>query len=300
MKKLLSVVLMALASVLSLPSQGFAALVDLDGVGGNSPYNVATLDTLPGNTYLEDLGDVDVLGIDVPTRITSWARLGQVLDSLSQVIAVPGLNTGFQITNVIEFDALATKAGGSVVYTLDQNAVDPGTFKLFWNGALTADDLAGTGFQDGTLIYEGEITVANGAFVKIGQSTSLLDAFGPDDHSGILTHYFVGGGALTATTQYYHPDFFVGGAPGTIVFEWNTSLVAPFNQTNPSLTRLGLEPIMIGPINGKEPNLLLQSDANASLQGDRQQIIPEPMTASLSIMSASSLALICLRRRRQR
>lgn len=297
MTRILSTIVLAmLASLANVTPVQANLLFDVDGAAlGNTPKIASTLDLLPANGYFEGIGPVGGQALNVPGKFTSWARLGQILDPSSSVVLTPGLNGSFQITSIIETDIVAQVFGSSVTYSLDPLATVK-TFKLYYHSSLTASDLSGTGFQDGTLIYQGTIDSASGAFVQIGETTTPLDLFGANDYPTIDTYAFVGGGVMKVTTTFVDTDFFIT-APSGFQFSYNTSLVSPFGEINPSaVSGVSGDPLMLGPINGREPNILLQLDANASVRGE--QIIPELATASMGLMSLSAIGLSALRRRR--
>ena len=150
-------------------------------------------------------------------------------------------------------------------------------FELYYNPAVVADNLAGTGFNVGTLILAGTPapSVTNsGSFAVAVDATGNpviqpFDGFSTDNYPGIQSITGVGSAQVSADVSSFDPAFFI---TPVIQLSFNTSTVIPFLTTDPSALFVGspggAAPNVIpniGTINGLNgTDFQLQSDANNS------------------------------------
>jgi len=213
----------------------------------------------------------------------------------------PGLASTYQLTVVGSFTEVVTSLGGSgTVATL---AVAPtqsanSFFELYYNPTVVANNLAGTGFNVGTLVMSGtpatnspnvgvySITTSGGSPVIVP-----FDQFS-NNYVGISTVEGNGASMLSVNINYINPAF-VGTPISQIMF--NSSIVTPFNEVSPSALFVGAPgtapPTVvpnIGTINGVNgTDFQFQADSNFSFQ----TTIPEP--ASVILASLGLLGGIC-------
>ncbi len=266
---------------------------DPDGSGPLSQYAVESFDFLPGNGLVQG-------ALSSPGSVTQYyqARLGSVLDANGNVVDIPGLNHvgGFQITVIAGYTASGTWNQG--VFSAGQSEGES-FLMVFRNNSLTASDLAGAGFTDGTLIYSGTVESAASMFAVLPGSDHI-DRFGTDNYPSQQT---VVGGGYYSSFSFYSADGYVdaGYFPnGLASLALNSSAILPFRQINPSARFTGLDgsgnPTVtvtpaLGAVNGSSgSDLQTQADGNMAL-------VPEPGTVAVLV---AGMIGVLLRRRRRR
>ena len=274
-----------------------SVLIDVDGPGTNSGVQVESFDFLPGNSL-----NVGAL-VQGATQFTNLyqARLGAVLDSGGNVIILPGLNdlthaNAFEITAVAQFDLQVTgyNPGVALTTTTTEIVTAPGTVnfvKFYYDAQPNANDLLGTGFDDGTLILEGYATFGGSSFVEFNTLPPVaFDQFGTNNYPAVTTKTGVGGLLLDAAVTSTNPTFF--GTPLAVAsINSSTTNVFPFQQIDPSQQFVGGVVPSIGTINGVNGNdIQIQTDATVSFRP-----IPEP--ASMMLLGLGAMGMLVRRRR---
>lgn len=226
----------------------------------------------------------------------------------------------FGFTEVI----IAAAPGGATFATVGGDFAAPGGtanfFELYYQAAPNSVMLAGTGFNDGTLILAGTIdgfealidpAAGRGDFT-VTNLGALLDNFGGDNYAGKTTVSTNGNVQLNLTPTFRDASFFIDPITG-LSLSASSQINLPFTQTNPSgcfaQTPGGGAPSLggagasdltagcgdtIGATNGiTGPNTMFQSDANISLQN----AVPEPTT--LALLGGALLAVGAARRSRK-
>jgi len=242
-----------------------------------------------------------------------------------------GLNSTYEITAVARFDEridsiLFNNTTGTAQVNFEFVPSATQYLEIYHGGGanFNVNELAGTGFNDGTLILEASLISNNflSAFSALRGSgqvavTELLDQAGLDDYNGQLT--IRGGGNIdfNADIDSFDSTFFVD-VLSAIDFKSNTTgnLKLPFEQQEPGAaflvdadgTALGaipvsagignpLDPIVgIGTVNGGLASegggnsIQFQADVSTSFQRV-PGVVPEPATAALGLMALAGLAL---------
>ncbi len=293
-----------LAAAISSSAVASTIQFDPDGAAGaNGVLNISTIDFQPGNTLVTGVGSLlSNTTINQPVTVYAQTRIGSLLDSNGNTVPVAGLNTSFELTMVLGFSALAsidnsispTHPLPTTTLSLDPSAT-VNFCSLYYDNTVDADDLAGTGFNDGTLILNGAFSTAGGGFFRFAD-TPLFDNFGADNYAGLTTRHVVGGGDYRVGVGLADPNFFTSGLSQVMIELLNDSTVTPFGQANPSQRFFdGLGPNIIpnlGGMNGNGPDFQSQNDANASFT-------PEPSSVLLALVGSVGL-LAGLQRRKAR
>ena len=283
---------------------------DTQGQGGaGTVIEIATFDWAPSSAVTQGsngmgLGDTFTLythGTASVLQDDSSTSVGGSLLSTKEITFV----TGFSEKIIVD---TTTPVNSNQTYTLDSTST-VNFFKVYIDDIDADSDLndgtAGTGFSDGTLLFEGTITSSLGIFSAFFTNPGVLDQFGSDEAtgsafgSGANTQMSViGGGAtfgITTTVQFtdFNTDYFYDVDASTILsmlFNTSTQNVIPFFQVDPSnkyYTESGYYTADIGNINGAPTDqngnsltgkdVIFQMDANTSIVG----VVPEPSTIAL-------------------
>ncbi len=254
-----------------------ASTITFNPTGSNAtqPISVGSFDFAPGNSL-----SVGALPITVgqTIQLDYQAVLADVVDSNGNTVVPPGLNTSYQITAVASFTEVVTSATPTVAtFALAPTQSANSFFELYYNPVVVANDLAGTGFNVGTLILAGKPDPSltnSGNFALAVDATGNpviqpFDLFNTNNYPGILSVTGAGSALVGASVTSLDSAFFITPA---IQLAFNTSTTIPFATTDPSALFVGLPggaapnvTPSIGTINGVNgTDFQLQSDANNS------------------------------------
>ena len=280
------------AGLLSLGSSVQAAFLDFNPTGSNaSPTTaIAGIDIAPGNALA--VGSIP-LSVGSRFELDFQSTVDGVINTNGLTVAPPGLGTSYQITAVASFTEVVTSVSADktvATFALAPNQPSNSFFELYYNPAVIANTLAGTGFNAGTLLLQATPSLTSPSVGIFSLSTGpggapviqQFDQFGSTNHyPGINSVSGSGSAMIGADVTYFNPNFF--STPiGQITFD--TSLVTPFGQATPSamFTNFpgGGDPNVtanVGAINGViGPDFQFQADPNVSFQ-----VIPEPSSIIL-------------------
>lgn len=280
---------------LLLPASIHAAVIpfDPDGGGPDGAVQLGSMDFVQGSS----LGENVLVGQE--WTLFYHSSLGSMLDGNANVINGTGLNTNYEITVTAAVSVVTTFFDGNNIAF--QRAANPSTnfFRLYYDTNLNSDPLAGTGFNDGTLILDSAARSDLVGFFNFSTGgPQLLDQFNADNWAGTLTRTGIGAFATSAEVSFFDPNFFtgVGDELLDLVFA-NSSQITPFRETDPSeqfWDGSGFVSSDVGAINGVNgPDVLVQADANGSFEP-----VPEPASVVLWGLGAGLIAAVQFRRRR--
>ena len=326
MKKVLTVALaLGMAMMIGAPAQ--AAVSDTIWVNDSALgwIEVATFDWSPGNALADNAVPLNTVPPADPSDTSTWssfdlyfqASLGNFEDINSDVVNNTGLNVDYEITMVAGAGELGVSQafGNSQIASFEFDPASTVNFvEIYYDTNMNHSDLAGTGFDDGTLIMTAVVVEADGIFSVsvLPGDVEDLDNFNANDYPGIGTLTGQGGSTIGAEvdwvdTAYIWPD---PTSVLTLFFEtdFNTSQVVPFNETDPSALVAGIAPVFgdnlfglpgLTNINGLPGqagpvDFLFQADANQSFTSE---VIPEPSTFLLTGLGLLGLGGLGLRRR---
>lgn len=245
-------------------------------------------------------------------EFTAYAqgKLGNFNDAANNPIAST-LGTNFEVTFTLGYTERVTAVvGNTATFSFGNSLGDTPVnfFKIYYDTTVDSSDLAGTGFDDGALVFEGDVTPKNGVYsssftVTDTSGTDALDDFLGDDWAGTTTVEGVGATSVLdlivepfATNQDF--NFFLNEITKFEIANISASLA--FNSVDPSRTFpvAGVPDTAaeIGAVNGDDDrggnSVLFQSDSNSPIAG-----IPEP--GSIALLSAAALAAGVMRKRSQ-
>jgi hypothetical protein len=299
--------------VAGAPARAGIFLIDPTGSHGVG-QQVGGLDFGVGNTLFEQgitkLRAFGSGGGPQTISVLYQATLAGLINPGGTTVVPPGLNRsgGFEITAVAQmnFDVRSvsfSRPGDSTsditTATFAISPSQPGSFFRLYAGAFNANNLAGTGFDDGHLILDSKPNfTTNGAATfttRLDRTTGTamttsFDNFGANDYLGMQSLIRTGSLVVTSQIDFLDDDYFRSPSSVLKTINFNTTLVSPYNETNPSQQFLGHHP-SIGSVDGRTgPDFEMQSDANLA-------VVPEPSSMVLAGLGAAGLLLASSRRR---
>ena len=294
-------------------SQAATIGFDADG-GGDSFTPISAFDYLPGNALAD--GGTEAIDVFLETG-QSTAFDVYYHARLAQVVRPDGstFDPADEYTVVLGFREVVTgvgQIGGQNIATFDF-AAGPSFLEIYHDPSNNADDLTGTGFNDGTLVLSGEVVAGTGLFSVTQTSAVALDQFNTNNYPGIQTRVGSGTADVTASVTFVNPDYFNLPSPFEIQFTlFHSDQATPFRNVDPSarfykapggappvLDGAGTPLVSIGIINGDDPDA--QGGPDFQFETDSRQtftVIPEPTSMTLLGIGAFGFGLAGIRRRR--
>jgi len=203
---------------------------------------------------------------------------------------------------VASFKEVATGTGlSSASFSTDTDQTGS-FFRIYYDSTKDANNLAGTGFTDGTLIYEGTILRDGTGDFNISSVVPVkLDNNGADNYPTIKAVTGTGGSLINVRTTFVDPNFFLSNVGDTFMtFDSQNNI--PFRHVDPSAQMFNGTPAAtnasLGAVDGNPgatgspKNFLFAADASSSLS------VPEPNTVAGALTGLAILAGFGWKRRK--
>lgn len=313
MKKLVLASAIAMALGASAAYATNAITINPDAAGTDPTLTVGSLGWNTGNAM--SVGTIDpATGLPQPVgtvfQTYAMASLANFNNTLGNPIGGLTLNTAYEWTYVTGFQEQVTSITGTVPNATETfKTVAGGTnfFQIWYNAPQDANNLTGTGFNNGTMILSGTVMPFD-AITGNGASTfnatglgGALDQFGTDNYAGVTTVAGAGSSHLIVDVTFADSNFFGVTPPALLDITFNTFQNDPYSETNPAgcfwngstyIAGAGTQSAActgtsVGPINGESgPNFMFQTRASSAFDS-----VPEPGTLALLGLGLTGLGL---------
>jgi len=301
------VVLLALVTILALPVTSMATDILSFNDTNLGWIDTGSWDWNVGNALAVDSVPLPQNPSTSDFTIYYQADLQGFNDANGSGITGTGLGTAYEITIQAGFGETGSRIdlpNGTSIATFNLDTTSNVNFiNMYYDTNVNADSLAGTGFDDGSLLMSGYIDSSTGSYSVTFDTNgdgvldyTLLDNFGSNDYPDIYTLSGVGATTVGAIIDVANVDSTLIDTSGmdlnwVLDLFFNSSNITPFSQQDPAAQVYGITPTFGtyvdangNPItvngfygtDGTPVDFLFQSDGNSSVA-----IVPEPATIML-------------------
>ena len=266
-----------------------------------STYAIGGIDPGPGNALAVNALPLTVGGT---FQLDYQASVPALIGTNGLDFTPTGLGSTYQLTVVGSFTEVVTSLtslGTVATFALAPTQSSNSFFELYYNPAVVANVLAGTGFNVGTLVIAGTpaTNLPNVSVFGLSttQGTQAFDQYITNHYPGVTTAQGSGSSMLSANITSFNPAF-VGTPISEIAF--TTLISTPFKELSPSALFVGTPGTSapsvtpnLGTTNGVTgTDFQFQSDGTFSFSsGLSVTSVPEP--ASVILASLGFLGALC-------
>jgi hypothetical protein len=277
--------------VIALGSSVQAGDIQFTPTGSGTSYTIGGIDPAPGSALA-----VNALPLTVGESFQLYYQAGvpALIGTNGLDFTPTGLGSTYQLTVVGSFTEVVTSltaSGAVATFALAPTQSPNSFFEMYYNPAAVANNLAGTGFNVGTLVFAGtpasnlpSVSVYSKSTSGGSPVTATFDEF-THKYPGITTDVGSGSSLLTVNVKYINPAF--DSTPISLI-GFNSSIVTPFDEQSPSLLFDGAPGTAppnvlahIGTVNGESgPDFQFQADSNLTFT--LSPGVPEPASVILA------------------
>ena len=226
------------ALLLTLPLAAHGFLMDPDGDGGVDAVEMDAFDVSQNSILNKD--GVTAVDEGVGGKLTSYNHGLISALTLDGAPVFSPLVPGYEceMTIVLGLDTELTQVEEASIVSAYDPAGEVNFFEMWYDATCNADALAGTGYNDGTLIMSGRFTSLFSGFTTT-EAVNLvpLDGLAADDWQPVVTTSGIGSSNnVRIRVESFDPAFFpdLNSDDVIIVALQNYSQSLPYTTTNPS------------------------------------------------------------------
>jgi hypothetical protein len=239
--KLLSAILVTCGFVYYPAETNAQVQFDPDGAAVQSgALTVRGIRLAPGNALFDDLTSAAEVVGGTAFQYRHQASIAALIDAEGDLVVPLGLNdsVGYELTYVCNSTMrISAVSANEVKYEVANSQASNSFSEIWFDPTPDADALAGTGYNDGVLIYSAapNTSIASAGVLspspRVTGPFELYDQFGSDQYAGFETVPFSGSSEHGYLTLAQDTSFFISAISQHLQ---TTNPAAPFTTTDPS------------------------------------------------------------------